>query len=198
MASGVILAGGASSRMGRDKLRLTVGGVPLVHRVEDTLSAHCDELLVVGAAERLPALLEARPVPDLRPGRQGPLAGIEAGLAAARNPRVFVAAGDLPLLPRDFVGYLLSLLSREHANAVVPRYESLHPLCAAYDRGISAKVSAALDGGERSVSRFLYGLRDVRYVDEAELKKFGDPAVFLMNVNSPEDLERARAYGGGV
>lgn len=198
MASGVILAGGASSRMGRDKLSLTVDGIPLVRRVENALSTHCDELLVAGVAERLPAIPQARPVPDLRPGRQGPLAGIEAGLAAARNPRVFVVAGDLPLLPRDLVGYFLSLLSREPASAVVPRYGGLHPLCAAYDREVCSTVSAALDAGERSVSRFLRGLRGVRYVDEAELMRFGDPAVFLMNVNSPEDLERARAYGGGV
>lgn len=184
--------------MGRDKLSLTVGGVPLVRRVKEALSTHCDELLVVGAPERLLLLPEARPVPDLRPGRQGPLAGIEAGLAATRNPQVFVAAGDLPLLPQDLVGYFLSLLSRERASAVVPRYGGLHPLCAAYDREIRPEVSAALDDGERSVSRFLQGLRGVRYVDEAELRRFGDPAVFLMNVNSPQDLERARAYGGGV
>lgn len=198
MASGVILAGGASSRMGRDKLSLTVGGIPLVRRAAYALSAHCDELLVVGAAEKSLTLPEARHVPDLRTGRQGPLAGIEAGLTAARNPRVFVAAGDLPLLPRDLIGYLLDLLSREHASAVVPRYEDLHPLCAAYDREIRANVSEALDGGERSVSRFLYGLPDIRYVDEAELRMFGDPAVFLMNVNSPRDLEQARTYGGGA
>ena len=185
--------------MGRDKLSLTVGGVPLVRRVKDALSAHCDELLVAGATEKLSVLPEARPVPDLRPGRQGPLAGIEAGLAASRNPRVFVAAGDLPLLPKDLVVYLLSLLSRERVSAVVPRYEGLHPLCAAYDHQIRANVSEALDNGERSVSKFLYGLRGVRYVDEAELRSFGDPAIFLMNVNSPEDLERARVvYGGGV
>lgn len=184
--------------MGRDKLSLTVGGIPLVRRVENALSTHCDELLVVGAAEKSLVLPEARPVRDLRPGRQGPLAGIEAGLAAARNPQIFVAAGDLPLLPQDLVGHLLSLLSREHASAVVPRYEGLHPLCAAYDREIRSKVSETFDDGERSVSKFLYGLRGVRYVDEDELRRFGDPAVFLMNVNSPQDLEWARAYGGGV
>lgn len=184
--------------MGRDKLSLTVGGIPLVRRVEDALSAHCEELLVAGAPERLPALPEARPIPDLRPGRQGPLAGIEAGLAASRNPWIFAAAGDLPFLSRDLVGCLLGLVSSERVVAGVPRYEGLHPLCAAYDRQLLPSVSAALDSGERSVSRFLEGLGGVRYVDEAELRRFGDPTVLLMNVNSPEDLERARAYGGGV
>lgn len=194
----MILAGGASRRMGRDKLVLTVGGVPLVRRVANALYDHCDEMMVAGASETLSMLPEARPVPDLRPGRQGPLAGIEAALAESRNPRVFVAAGDLPLLSRDLVGYLLDLLSQESAPAAVPRYGGLHPLCAAYDRDLRPQVSAALDGGERSVSRFLHGLRGVRYVDGDELRRFGDPAVFLMNVNSSQDLEQARAFGGGV
>lgn len=184
--------------MGRDKLSLTVGGIPLIRRVWSAVSVYCDELLVVGTPESLPTLPQARTVGDLRAGRQGPLAGMEAGLTAARNPRVFVAAGDLPLLPRDLIGHLLNLLTQERANAVVPRYEGLHPLCAAYDREIRAEVSEALDGGERSVSRFLYGLEGVRYVDETELRGFGDPAVFLMNVNSPRDLEVARACAGGV
>lgn len=183
--------------MGRDKLSLTVGGVPLVRRVKSALSTSCDELLLVGASERLPEIPEAQPVSDLRAGREGPLAGIEAGLAAARHPRVFVAAADLPFLPADLVAYLLTLLSEERTSTVVPRHEGLHPLCAAYDRAILPAVSAALDEGERSVTGFLSILRGVRYVDGEELNRFGKPEIFLMNVNSPEDLERARAHGGG-
>ncbi|HET7478322.1 MAG TPA: molybdenum cofactor guanylyltransferase [Rubrobacteraceae bacterium] len=196
MASGIILAGGASSRMGRDKLSLTVGGVPLIRRVYDVLSSHCAELLVAGAADRLPEIPVARTVEDLRPGREGPLAGIETGLTAARYSLVFVAAADLPFLPADLVGYSLTLLTRERVSVVAPRHEGLHPLCAAYDRAILPQVSAALDTGERSVTRFIRGLRGVRFVEGEELSRFGEPEFFLMNVNSPEDLERARACGG--
>lgn len=191
----MILAGGRSLRMGRDKLRLTVGGVPLIQRVHDALAAHCQEILVVGREEIFPGLAGARYVPDLRPGRAGPLAGMEAGLGVARYPRVFVAAGDMPFLPPALVGHLLARLGGG-VRAVVPRHEGLHPVCAAYDHGILPEIRAALDEGIRAVRQFLEDLEGVVYADE-ELRGFGDPGVYLMNVNSPDDLARARALYGG-
>ena len=195
-ATGVILAGGKSRRMGRDKLPLMVGEKPLLDRVHLALASRCEEILVAGGGGYVPA--GAHHIPDLRPGRQGPLAGIEAGLLAARHRAVFVAAGDMPFLTGDFVRHLLGLLSGG-VPAVVPRFgEMLHPLCAAYGREVRPAVSAALDRGARSVRELLEGLADVRYVREEELRRFGDPGLLLLNVNSPEDLDRARkALHGG-
>ncbi len=190
-ATGVILAGGASRRMGQDKLPLKVGDVALLDRVHSSLASCCEDVLIVGATEH--ALARARLIPDLRPYRQGPLAGIEAGLLAAQHPHVFVAAGDMPFLTSDLVKYLLGLLSNR-VRAVVPNFEGrLHPLCAAYGRVVRLVVSAALDRGVRSVSGLLEGLPGVQYVGEEELRRFGDPELLLMNVNSPGDLARARA-----
>ena len=193
-ATGVVLAGGESRRMGRDKLRLIVDGKPLLTRVCLALASCCDERLVVGGY----APAGARHVPDLRPGRQGPLAGIEAGLLAAQHRAVFVAAGDMPFLTGALAGYLLGLLSGD-VPAVVPHYGGrLHPLCAAYEREVRSTASAALDRGTRSVRELLDTLRSVRYVREEELRRFGDPGLLLLNVNSPEDLDRARKvlHGG--
>jgi molybdopterin-guanine dinucleotide biosynthesis protein A len=176
--------------MGTDKLSLEVGGMPLIRRVHDALAAHCREVLVVGG--RGAHIQGARRVAGERPGAQGPLAGLEAGLAAAGNPLAFVAAGDMPFLAEDLIGYLLGRLERGGPVAVVPRHRGrTHPLCAAYDRGLLPRVGAALDGGVRAVRDFLEGLDEVEYVG-AELRRFGDPDLFLMNVNTPEDLERAR------
>ncbi|MCA1717123.1 MAG: molybdenum cofactor guanylyltransferase [Actinobacteria bacterium] len=195
-ATGVILAGGISRRMGRDKLPLMVGEKPLLDRVCLALASRCGEILVVGGGGDVPA--EARCVPDLRPGRQGPLAGIEAGLLAARHRAVFVAAGDMPFLTGELAGYLLGLLSGD-APAVVPDSGGrLHPLCAVYGREVRPAVSAALDRRIRSVRELLEVLPGVRYVREEELRRFGNPDLLLTNVNSPEDLERARkALNGG-
>jgi molybdenum cofactor guanylyltransferase len=192
----VILAGGKSRRMGRDKLPLMVGGKPLLDRVHLTLASRCDEILVAGGGGYTPP--GARRVPDLRPGCQGPLAGIEAGLLAARHRAVFVAAGDMPFLTGDLAGYLLGLLS-DDVPAVVPDSGSrLHPLCAAYGREVRPAVSAALDRGIRPVRELLEALPSVRYIREEELRRFGDPDLLLTNVNSPEDLEWARkAFNGG-
>jgi len=177
--------------MGRDKLPLKVGTTPLLDRVHAVLSSRCEEVLVVGGGGRIPA--GARRISDLRPGRQGPLAGIEAGLLAARSRTVFVAAGDMPFLTSELVGHLLDLL-QPGVPAVVPvSGEGSHPLCAAYDgREVLSVAGAALDRGARSVRGLLEGLPGVRYAGEGELRRFGDPDLLLSNVNSPEDLARAR------
>ena len=190
----MVLAGGKSRRMGRDKLPLTVGGKPLLDRVCLPLASQCDEILVVGGY----ASAGTRHVPDLRRGRQGPLAGIETGLLAARHRAVFVAAGDMPFLTGNLAGYLLGLLSGD-VPAVVPDFGGrLHPLCAAYGGEVRPAVSAALDRGTRSVRELLEALPDVRYVRQEELRRFGNPDLLLTNVNSPEDLEWARkALDGG-
>src|SRR5829696_9857030 len=80
-ATGTILGGGASRRMGRDKLPLKVGDMSLLERVHEALASRCAEILIVGGGCVSP---ETRRVSDLRSGHQGPLAGIEAALLAAR------------------------------------------------------------------------------------------------------------------
>ncbi|CAN5835679.1 molybdenum cofactor guanylyltransferase [soil metagenome] len=180
--------------MGREKLSIEVGGVPLIQHVQNTLASCCNEVLVVGGGGiRLEGV---RYVTGERPGGHGPLAGIEAGLAAARFDHVFVAAGDMPFLAQSLVGYLLERLAREDATVVVPRYGGrTHPLCAAYDRALCPLVSRSLDRGVRAVHGFLEETAGVEYIEE-ELRRFGDPDLLLMNVNSPSDLDRARRRAG--
>jgi molybdenum cofactor guanylyltransferase len=179
--------------MGREKLTLEVGGLPLIEHVKNILSATCQEVLVVGGDIELSGV---RHVADERPGRQGPLAGIEAGLAAASSPHVFVAAGDMPFLSQGLVAYLLERLDRGVVTAVIPRHGGRnHPLCGAYARSLLPRVRAVLDGGALAVSEFLEGTGGVEYIGE-ELRRFGEPDLLLMNVNSPGDLQRARREVG--
>lgn len=176
--------------MGRDKLLLEVGGETLVGRVAGTLSARCGEVILAGGGTAPPG---TRTVGDDRPG-QGPLAGMEAGLSAARFPLVFVAAGDMPFLNTDLVEHLVEILDDGRTLAAVPvDGRRTHPLCAAYSREVLPYLRSALDGGVRAAREFLQGLDAVAYVPEVELRRFGDPDLLLMNVNSPEDLSRARA-----
>lgn len=179
--------------MGREKLTIELAGLPLIEHVKNALAGCCSEVLVVGGIR----LEGARYVADERPGGQGPLAGIEAGLAAARFEHVFVAAGDMPFLTQSLVEYLLERLERAGALAVVPRFgDRSHPLCAAYSRALSSRVGRALDHGVRAVHGFLEDLDGVEYVWE-ELRRFGDPELLLLNVNSPAELERARREAEG-
>ncbi|MEW6638242.1 MAG: molybdenum cofactor guanylyltransferase [Actinomycetota bacterium] len=186
-ATGVILAGGKSRRMGRDKLGIPLCGTPLILRVHRALAPHCAEVVVAGSGGENCLPPGVRRVLDERPGFQGPLAGLEAALYSARHPRVFVAAGDMPFLPESLVGHLLGALEGGYL-AAVPRYGGrLHPLCAAYDRATLPRVTTALDAGVRAMYSFLASLERVRYV-ERELERFGAPAVFLRSLNTPEDL----------
>ena len=179
--------------MGRDKLLLEVGASTLVERVAAALSARCGEVILAGRGTAPPGI---RAVGDARPGH-GPLAGMEAGLAAARHPLVFVAAGDMPFLRPELVDHLLGVLQDRGSPAAVPDDgRRTHPLCAAYSRGVLPSLRSALDGGVRAAREFLGGLDGVAYVPAAELRKLGDPDLLLMNVNSPEDLARARAVVG--
>jgi len=180
--------------MGRDKLALRVGGETLVGRVSNALSARCEEVILAGGGTPPPGVLA---VGDARPG-QGPLAGMEAGLAAARFPLVFVAAGDMPFLSASLVDHLLGVLRDRGGLAAVPDVGgSTHPLCAAYSREVLPSLRSSLDGGMRAARGFLDGLDAVVYVPKAELGCLGDPDLLLMNVNSPEDLARARSVAGG-
>lgn len=181
--------------MGRDKLPMEVGGEPLVRRVADALSRRCDELILVGPGVGL--AMEVLRVEDDRPG-EGPLAGMESGLSVARCPFVFVAAGDMPFVSSELVSHLLDELVRREVQAVVPLYGGRpHPLCAAYARTVLPRIRSALDDGVRAVREFVGRLERVAYVEEAELRRFGEPDLLLLNVNSPEDLRRAREVAGG-
>ena len=175
--------------MGRDKLLLEVGACPS-HRVHDVLARRCAEVILVGGG---PARLEG----SGRCGTSGPAARgrwpTERGRRRrGRHPRLRRRRRPA-FLAAELVGFALERLEERGALAVVPRHGgTAHPLCAAYDRRILPRVRSALDGGVRSVREFLDSLDRVDYV-ERELRRFGNPELFLMNVNSPEDLDRARA-----
>lgn len=190
----MILAGGQSRRMGRNKLSLEVGGETLVQRVTAALSRRCDEVILAGAFDDVPT--NVLRVDDARPG-EGPLAGMEAGFSEAQFPLVFVAAGDMPFLGDELVSHLLDELVRGEVEAVVPLYGGrLHPLCAAYERSVLPQLRSALDEGVRSAREFVGRLERVAYVADEEIRPIGDPDLLLMNVNSPEDLRRAREVAG--
>jgi molybdenum cofactor guanylyltransferase len=190
--------------MGRDKLPLTVGGVPILRRACDALRASCDEVIAVVAGSTEPGGLPegSRAVRDLRiePGGAGagPLAGLESGLYHAQYPEAFAVAGDMPFLSPALVSEALRRLRLSGAYAVVPRVGGRwEPLCAAYSREALSYVSRALDDGVRVVRDLVESLPVVEEITLEDLRRFGKPELLLMNVNSPEELAFARKWAGG-
>lgn len=191
--TGAVLAGGRSLRMGADKAGLDLAGRPLLHHVLAALASVADDLLVVGPPDRLPPLPPGvRAVDDHQPGR-GPLGGVATALRESRGRWVVVAACDMPFLRPALLREFLALAPG--AEAVVPRVGGQHQLVAVLDRRVLPKVERLLRRGETRVERALAAL-DVRSVEEAALRRLDPDLRFLMNVNTPDDLQRARAFLG--
>ena len=190
--TGIILAGGRSRRLGRDKAVEPVGGQPLIRRVIQRVESVADDIVVVVAdAARGAALpLEAghRVAVDVYPDK-GSLGGIYSGLAAAGNQWGLVVACDMPFLNRPLLQYMLGL--REGCDAVVPQPGAYpEPTHALYSRACLPSIEAKLQAGDLKIAGFFDQVR-VRYVDEGEIARFDPQLHSFFNVNSPEDLAQA-------
>ncbi len=190
----LVMAGGRSRRMGRDKAWLEIDGLPLVERVVRRLEGLAGEVLF-SAREPEPyaalctrLTLPASVVLD-RYSDAGPLAGLEAGLTAAAHELVFAVATDMPFVNLALVRHLLSLI--EGYDAVVPLTPhgdtpEPEPLHAVYRRTCLPAIRAQLDAGRRRVVSFFEDVQ-VRYVTPEEMRPF-DPALqSFVNVNTPEE-----------
>jgi molybdopterin-guanine dinucleotide biosynthesis protein A len=181
----LILAGGRSRRMGRDKARLPVGDGTLIDHLARRLAPVVDETLVAGGPESA-RLAGARRIDDRYRGL-GPLAGIHAGLLEAHFPMVWVVACDLP----DVEPALGELLRGYAAgvDAVVPRLaDDSEGVCAVYDRSLAPRLETFLQAGKRRVQDFL-GRIAVRYVTPAELRQVDPELRSFRNINTPADYE---------
>jgi molybdopterin-guanine dinucleotide biosynthesis protein A len=149
-AQSFVLAGGQSSRMGQDKALLPLQGTPLLALALQKLRAlGGPPPQIVGSRSDLSAY--APVLPDLRPGC-GPLSGIEAALAATTQPLNLFLPVDLPLLPANFLAWMLARAQVTGALMTVPRILGRpQPLCAVYHRQLLAPVTAALLAGNYKV-----------------------------------------------
>ncbi len=185
----VILAGGESRRMGRDKLRLTLEGEALLDRALRRWEAVFPRVLVsVGNPDRYPWLGDRR-VPDLHPG-QGPMAGLEAGLLRAGEP-VFLTAADMPFSSPAAALKIYRLCPREAEVCVLTDGEGRwEPLFGLYKPDVLPLIRELLDSGRRSMGILLDRSR-VKILKPADLEETWDDRL-LLNLNEPGDYEKLR------
>ncbi len=204
-----LLAGGASSRLGGPRKKPLVdwsGGRPLLAVIADRLAPlRCAETLIAAAGDPAveAAVPGARPVADGVAGA-GPLAGIEALLGAARTPWVVVVATDLPFITAELCAGLAARARTDGAAAVVPVLDGRYqPLAAVYHAPrVLPIASDLLDDGRRAVHALLDVLvadaaLGVDRVDGEQLARLDPDGAALLDVDTPEDLLRARARLGG-
>ena len=183
----LVLAGGGSRRMGRPKAWLEVGDTILLRWVVDRLAPAFSEVMTAFAEpEQLEQPIPYRVVFD-RKRSGGPLAGIEAGLLAARRDPVFVIACDMPYVTADVAR--VAVAAARTCDAAVPRIDGRpEPVCAAYRKSALPFITRALDSGHRRAAEVLAGM-DVTWLDDV------DGAV-VRSLNTPDDYLRFRTSLG--
>ncbi len=196
--TGVILAGGNASRYGGAPKGLErVGGRRIIDRLYDALAPAVDEVLLIandpGGERWLPGV---RCAPDVRPGA-GSLGGIHAALVHAATPVVLVA-WDMPFVPAGLLAALRS--AGTTADVAVPESGSrrgVEPLCAYYDPVCVPAIERRLDADDLRVVGFFEDVRVAR-LDADTVRRFGDPSVIFMNVNSPDELGLAEEHASAT
>ncbi|HEY1016002.1 MAG TPA: molybdenum cofactor guanylyltransferase [Herpetosiphonaceae bacterium] len=197
-ACAIIVAGGHSRRLGRDKRRLRLWGDDQPTLLERTVALArrlCPEVLVVLNDPADWAGLPARLVPDAWPDA-GPLGGIASGLRAAAPGAewALVLAADLPLLSERL---LAGLLAHPCAGeAVVPRQDDpsrIEPLLALYRRSCLAGLESYLAAGRRKATDWAAAL-DACWLDPPAWRRWDPAGWSFLNLNTPDQLDLARAH----
>jgi molybdopterin-guanine dinucleotide biosynthesis protein A len=206
-----LLAGGKSSRMGRDKALLELSGAPMIQRTADLLAALVAKTtLVISASQSsnpdnatntngtnpyssfgLPLLVDSWP-------SFGPLGGIATALANAQSKWCLILACDMPFLTKDWLTFLLSQSAQIEIEApkpidvIIPETtRGLEPLCAIYRSTCAPLLAAALDRGVRKVTDALSDL-NLHRITEKEWRKFSPDRNLFGNLNTWQDYLEAQ------
>ncbi len=188
---GLVLAGGASRRMGQDKAALAFHGRPQLDWARETLARHCERVFVsIRAGQQDDPVRRGQPViVDVHDGA-GPIAGIAAAQAAHPEHAWLVLACDLPFVDDTVIGHLASRRDGRPVVAFASSHDGLpEPLCAIYEPASREGVLSAIASGRNCPRKFILGTGVALLAPPC-------PAA-LDNVNTPEELQRARGHLGG-
>ena len=184
--TGILLAGGRSSRMGADKAFLKFRGRPLYKYSLDILEALCPEILISSSDQRFSGSGH-RLVPDKIPGI-GPLGGIYSCLSETRESRALILGCDMPGMNIDFIKVLIEQ-SKNHLLTVGKNQEDrVEPLAGIYHKELLEIMSNQIEKGIYKMSKLLESVH-AKIIDPAE--SGFDPQILYRNINRPSDLEKS-------
>jgi molybdenum cofactor guanylyltransferase len=186
-ANGIILAGGQSSRMGKNKALLRLNNETMIERIVKNLETFVDDVIIVTNGFEDYRFLGLPMVEDRWKG-MGPLAGIEAGLHASRTEKNLVVACDMPFISQEWGEYLLSCL--DEYQAAVPKISGmLHPLFASYRKEVGQKAGVSLQENTLRMRDFFDNIHvKIVHGDERSLPK---EEKYFFNMNHFEQYEQA-------
>lgn len=177
--------------MRTNKAFAEVSGQKLIENILGKVTETFDEVVLVtndpdaysGYAKE-----KIRLVTDIIPNK-GPLSGIHTGLFRASNDLVLTVPCDMPFLSMELGLHMIGML--EERDGVVPRIGSFfQPLFAAYSRRCLPVIEESLLSDRLKISA-IYRLLDILYINENQIRRFGDPAVLFYNINNRDDLKNA-------
>jgi molybdopterin-guanine dinucleotide biosynthesis protein A len=184
-----ILAGGKSTRMGTEKAFLEFAGTTLLDRTLDIARQVIDDVRIVGRAERF--AIYGPIVYDVYPDR-GPLGGIHAALRSSTTTLNLVLAVDMPFIEARFLRYLVEQARANVAAVTVPfaagRFQTL---CAVYRRSFADLAEESLLKNHNKIDP-LFTAENTRVITQEEIERLAFPAAMFDNLNTREDVERAR------
>jgi molybdenum cofactor guanylyltransferase len=193
--SGFVLAGGKSTRMGQDKAAVNLNGRTLLEHALAALHDVCRDVAILGKYELYGTL--APVYEDIFPGC-GPLGGIHAALSHSHTQYNLIIGVDTPFLAPGLLAYLAQRATATGAVVTTPEIDDYpQPLCTVYSRDFLDIAEHALKVGNYKITP-LFPRDGTLVIKESELKRFAFPADMFDNLNTPEDLARARRRFSGL
>jgi molybdopterin-guanine dinucleotide biosynthesis protein A len=185
--SGVILAGGSSSRLGRNKALIEIAGQPMIERVVEQLCAAVSEIVLVTNSREQFAFLGLPMVRDIHQGI-GALGGLHAGLSAIRTEYGLVVGCDMPFLDSDLLRYMIS--RRIGYDVVMPRIgQHYEPLHAIYAKRCLPGIEQSISSGRRRILHACVGMH-IQCIESGQVALYDPHHLSFFNVNTAGDLER--------
>lgn len=182
--TGVILAGGKSKRMGRNKALLDMGGICLIEKTYQTMSKLFSEVILITNTPDEYEFLNCRCQQDIYPGI-GSIAGLHAAMSSSDTDRVFVVPCDMPFLSPALITLLCQ--AGKTYDAVVPfSHQGLEPLHALYHRRCLPQLEGAIAEGDKKIQNFLQNIWTY-FLPVSAYRHIPDAEHSFRNVNRPED-----------
>jgi len=184
--TGVILAGGKSSRFGSNKAFADVNGRQLIERVIEVTGSVFQRLIIITNNPGEYSSLGLPMYEDLIKGL-GPLGGIYTGLEKMSDSSGFFVACDMPFLNERLIRYISKMNSKEY-DAVVPKIDwKMEPLHSLYSKTCVPAIKGLIESGECMINRFFQSIR-TRFIDEDEIRRYDPLLRSFYNINRPGEL----------
>lgn len=189
--TGIILSGGKSLRMGKNKAFIEIEGLPMIERILNLFKKIFNEILIItNDKNQFSHLNNVKIYNDLVPYK-GALGGLFTGIFYSSYEYSFCVGCDMPFLNESLIKFLIKKIEGE--DIIVPKTEKgLEPLHAIYSKRCLSLIKKMIDSGKSRIID-IYPLLNVKIIEENEFIKLDPERKSFLNINTPEELEQIKS-----